>query len=879
MAAPIPSVFMVFLYLLIALSVQAAKNYTSSLTLLLVNPIFDLKDAPIPQPEVYRAVVYGAVDDVNSSPHLFPETQIKIMEIDNWNPKFKGTNDYPVVTSGGYSSAKIYQVLTENNITGMVADCFSKSTLFSAGIASQLKVPFCGHFQGSPKLSDIKAYPYFFRTMPGRGQSKHIVRYLQYYNVKHVTLIHGPDLFSTSHNVETKDYLSQYGFDITANILVSDVSKPFLAFESMRRHKSRVIILSMLPTETTDFYYAAAKEGFIGKDFVWISFNPPSFYSDDPDYEKRENWKDGLVLFNPPNETSYFASSKLKNLYWKRLDKINATWKNITGEEPISNAANLWDCVKVMLIGIYQYLQNHPEISVEDLAKPQFRQALDISKFRSTGYSGASFINIEFVEDGGLKSPMTFTTVTDEQVEISNGYFLDDGDGMTDSDGNDFVEMRPPKFRDNSSSWPVDDTAHELLIESYSWMTFTLYGMAGLSYILIVANAVNSFNSIVRRIPHEITSTWLFVIGAALMTTACLSVIDRLDGAKCRSRSYMEFTSFALIYSTTAIMSFRFLFRKHNRLRSKATTPPLFILICVAVSIGVNVLLIWSADGAMSPEVLKVWPAHYQDSYIYECSMAFSSLWSLLYAYNALLVLQTVIFSKLIKNAFATQRFSLAVLEIMVAIATSIFCMTEMHFYKSRLVIENGDFPPDIGTFSIHLRTKGWDLNKGEVALSEKSILGWLEPVKTRIIFYEKHLHCVICCVRGEGQEPDVWTYTLNNITESNYKFLWNDEDSSENSSQLASDLELNEKPSAAMMFPATEGSSQGNNTDSSTRQLPRGVVLYLPHKTVAIMWKKRRAAVQGEKIVEMLRLSVEGRKSVSSSNTKDPGSISNMLR
>ncbi|KAJ3104142.1 hypothetical protein HDU97_009493 [Phlyctochytrium planicorne] len=341
------------------LALAITKNYTSSINILLVNPGFLDVDNVFTESTIYRATVEAAIEDVATSPHILPDTEVKVIEVDNWNPLFRDA--IATITSGGYSSAAVYDAVTSNNVVSIIGDSYSKTTMFSAGVASQLQIPFCGNFQGSPKLSDKKAYPYFFRTISGRGMATHVVRLLEYYGVKRVLLLHGPDLYSVSQSIELKESFASSQVSVTTNILVDLNQNLNGTYDAMRRSKTKFIIAALLPTDTSDFYYKAAKAGFVGKDFVWLCYNAPSV---------------------PPNDE----------------DRVD-----IIGEEPINNAAQLWDCVKVVLMGISQYLSDHPEISAEDLSKQEYRKALDISKFQNTGYSGASYISIDFFDDGGLK--------------------------------------------------------------------------------------------------------------------------------------------------------------------------------------------------------------------------------------------------------------------------------------------------------------------------------------------------------------------------------------------------------------------------------------------------------------------------------------------
>ncbi|KAJ3104143.1 hypothetical protein HDU97_009494 [Phlyctochytrium planicorne] len=518
-----------------------------------------------------------------------------------------------------------------------------------------------------------------------------------------------------------------------------------------------------------------------------------------------------------------------------------------------------------MLHGIYQYSQNHPELPLEDLSKPTVQYLDKLKKSNAgKGYSGASFINIELFEDGGLKCPMTVTSLADDTVDLASGNYLDLGFGTTDANGDTFVEFKKPRLNQDSYEWPSDEFVQELYIHPNSWMTYVLYSLGGVSFLLILSNIVNSFNHIVRKIPFDVRS-WIMVIGSSLLTGSGLLTIGRMNGNKCRSRSYLEFIAFALVFSTTALKAFRSFLQKNSYLRRNSRIPFLFLFVVAAVSTAVNTLTIYAIDK--------------------DCSMSISKTWNLLYAFNGFLVLQAAVLSKFssqrelsthrfsflcficmlayfffssMLTATVLNRFSTTVLEMLVAIGTSLYSIVEMDSLE-----RYGKDDNDI--FFVDRRPTGWDL--GSAVIAEKSLFGWCDPVKCSIVFHQLELYSVMNCI----MKSSVWTFSLSNFTELDYIVMFEDIRSIENASELPSDLDLAKGPNAA----AQTGGSLEDSDSIDSRRIPKGVMLFLPNKTFAIMWKKKMAASQGLKILEILKLSVEGKKSITPAKSR---TLSSML-
>ncbi|KAJ3050330.1 hypothetical protein HDU99_008690, partial [Rhizoclosmatium hyalinum] len=146
-----------------------------------------------------------AVQDFNAKSTLPGGGQFNIIRKNNWDPTF--ATNWQIVDSGGYSAIAATKMVQQNNTVAVFGDYLDSTTSFSAEVLSYFQVPFCGATQKDPTLSDKSNFQYFVRMQNGYDYGDHMLTMLALWNVTKVSIIVGPDTYS-----------SAYGDDISSTI-------------------------------------------------------------------------------------------------------------------------------------------------------------------------------------------------------------------------------------------------------------------------------------------------------------------------------------------------------------------------------------------------------------------------------------------------------------------------------------------------------------------------------------------------------------------------------------------------------------------------------------------------------------------------------------
>ncbi|KAJ3119027.1 hypothetical protein HDU96_003202 [Phlyctochytrium bullatum] len=204
--------------------------------------------------------------------------ELRVALYNNWNTGFLRTWPISVLTSGGFSSAATYDaVMSEPNVIGIIGDYFSRTTSFTAAVASALQRPLCGGSQGSLFLSNKKNYPYFIRTQPGRGWNTGYVFVLKQYGMRRLCIVQGANDLSASSAFELRTAADRYGIKHATILLPSSaVASGDLDFimSRIRRLECRFVFLSVNQVEVPVVYDSAIANEMVGPEYLWASFQP-----------------------------------------------------------------------------------------------------------------------------------------------------------------------------------------------------------------------------------------------------------------------------------------------------------------------------------------------------------------------------------------------------------------------------------------------------------------------------------------------------------------------------------------------------------------------------------------------------------------------------
>ncbi|ORY53556.1 periplasmic binding protein-like I [Rhizoclosmatium globosum] len=219
-----------------------------------------------------------AVQDFNAKSTLPGGGQFNIIRKNNWDPTF--ATNWQIVDSGGYSAIAATKMVQQNNTVAVFGDYLDSTTSFSAEVLSYFQVPFCGATQLDPTLSDKSNFQYFVRMQNGYDYGDHMLTMLALWNVTKVSIIVGPDTYSSAYGDDISSTISSNSsITVLAKLMISpemqaasDYSYPLGVLNGAN---SRYFIIAADANLTADFYYAARDAELTGADFVWLGINRP----------------------------------------------------------------------------------------------------------------------------------------------------------------------------------------------------------------------------------------------------------------------------------------------------------------------------------------------------------------------------------------------------------------------------------------------------------------------------------------------------------------------------------------------------------------------------------------------------------------------------
>ncbi|KAI9327031.1 periplasmic binding protein-like I [Obelidium mucronatum] len=308
-----------------------------------------------------------AVQEVNNRVDILPDTMVNILRVQGWNQQ-----SLPGAGIGGAAPVAL-ELATNHNIIGAVGDVADQSTMITAGILSQFKIPMCGGTQNLPALSDKDNYPYFFRVTFSNKWGDDIAILLNHWNVGRVAMVYDADeIQSTGACMDIKRSL------FAANILILS-SRHYHGLRSdndfhdilneFRLVDARYIILCAQAWSSS--YYLveeAEKVGLLNPEHLWIVTQPPY----PPDYsgsgaDDRLEKIVGMVWpapkNQPPTDPNFISiQAKWADLFEKdplRYQIDYLTWTN----------AGTYDCAGTLLHGLDKLLRTHSQMSAQTLSQ------------------------------------------------------------------------------------------------------------------------------------------------------------------------------------------------------------------------------------------------------------------------------------------------------------------------------------------------------------------------------------------------------------------------------------------------------------------------------------------------------------------------------
>ncbi|KAJ3301699.1 hypothetical protein HDU76_005671 [Blyttiomyces sp. JEL0837] len=226
--------------------------------------------------DVYDHINMLAVNEINNSSDILPDTHINLVRYNSWDPE--AVDDWWTTDSGGYSAVTAMKMV-EDGVHLVFGEAFSKTTRFSAQVLSHYQVPLCGALQGSLELSNKNLYKYFYRMHFGSGYGKYVVRLLKHWNVRRVAIVAGFDSLSLAQVADVESNLSKQGIKLITKVsltpsmvLTSDYS---LSYNILKAADARYILIMADADSISDYYYNSAAYDLINPKILWFGLSGP----------------------------------------------------------------------------------------------------------------------------------------------------------------------------------------------------------------------------------------------------------------------------------------------------------------------------------------------------------------------------------------------------------------------------------------------------------------------------------------------------------------------------------------------------------------------------------------------------------------------------
>ncbi|KAJ3116634.1 hypothetical protein HDU96_009189 [Phlyctochytrium bullatum] len=388
-----------------------------------------------------------AITELMSLRTFLPDVLINTVKVNNWNTAVTRPPATSLITSGGFSAVALYEAAQSNQIAGVYGDLFSKTTVFTAAMASYLKLPYCGSTQSTKTLSSRKRYPYFYRTNSGRGYGRAYSLLLRSWNVRRFAVIQFFDDISVT---QAQDVISEAtAMGITVPYVGKVTSEMYSKkewgnlFDMIRFHRCSYIYVSGLDVHTRDVYHAAHRAGVVGPDFVWAGYNLPVLANG-----LNNSLVEGFVyLMQGARFQNTFVYQKFVRGFWaKSSGRLNETAHKST---PSSFAGKGYDCMKSMLIGFNKLSDEYPTWTNDSFVDPNNKDLLLPPKaYSMTGYVDLNEALFELDEFGSQLFPVTFLSLNLESLTNPSTLVPERSWAIASSDGKQmlFSKVNQPFF-------------------------------------------------------------------------------------------------------------------------------------------------------------------------------------------------------------------------------------------------------------------------------------------------------------------------------------------------------------------------------------------------------------------------------------------------
>ncbi|KAG0033379.1 hypothetical protein BGZ81_008589 [Podila clonocystis] len=262
-------------------------------------------------------------------------------------------------STGGSAAISGAGRLIAAKVGGVIGDILSDLTRYEALITSSVQIPQCSYASGHTRLSDVRTYPYFFRTIPTNiVVIDAILALLRTAGWKRISLIYdietlgwaGREYFS-ARAAKMGIFILAYEPLTTAGVAY-DASYDFVKAR-IRSTQSRIQVLIATGTLQMDVLHQMKVSGLMTKDYAWVTVNNiVETLAQDTDVAGY----DGLIMIDIAYELPGYEPYET---FLKRWVSLNTTEYPGTGDPLLKNNEGMaYSCVMMLAEAYAAHIRN-----------------------------------------------------------------------------------------------------------------------------------------------------------------------------------------------------------------------------------------------------------------------------------------------------------------------------------------------------------------------------------------------------------------------------------------------------------------------------------------------------------------------------------------
>ncbi|KAF9570337.1 hypothetical protein EC968_001950 [Mortierella alpina] len=492
----------------------------------------------------------------------------------------------------------------KGRVSGVIGDIRSDLTSYEALMTSSVGISQCSFASASTTLSDVEAYPYFFRTIPTiTAALDAILVLLKHLGWRRVMVIY--DLEYLGYAGQCQEYLSSkarsMGIYILANQPLTAAGVPldptfgFLK-NTIQSTASRIQILLAAARFQRDILREMRESGYMGPDYAWVTTNnlAEHYWMTEPQVEGY----DGLIMLDtvwnlhgyPPFD-SFLAK-------WLRL---NVTEYPGAGDEEVENDEGAaYSCL------VRQKLED----------KSSFQTDQEVLRDFMSGYHTSDIHVIKYFQTRtyeGPAGPITLDENGDQKYGLYNAFSLQDGKSIPFAFISDskYTVIQVPPFKKSHPTLPKD--APPWAIQNPTWFNARGIAYGTLCSIAILLTLLSAFLVYTLRdniIIKAASPTFCLceLLGILLVFIWCIMMVGVPKTARCTTQSLLLPTGITLLAGSLTIKNYRIyrIFNSVNVANQAFQTRLLLRFVLLAVLLALIPVIIETVLDVPHPHTINI---------------------------------------------------------------------------------------------------------------------------------------------------------------------------------------------------------------------------------------------------------------------------------